>query len=79
MLLALRELTGVLGLFLREPRAEGNADGTLVAGLMDLVIEIRARARAAKDFATADLIRDRLGGAGVTLEDGPAGTRWSRT
>jgi cysteinyl-tRNA synthetase len=46
---------------------------------MDLVIEIRARARAAKDFATADLIRDRLGGAGVTLEDGPAGTRWSRT
>jgi len=79
MLLSLRELTGVLGLFLREPRAEEGADGTLVARLMELVIEIRARARAAKDFATADLIRDRLGGAGVTLEDGPAGTRWSRT
>jgi len=77
-MLVLRELTAVLGLFLVEPPAAGGADEALVGGLMDLVIEIRARARKAKDFATADLIRDRLGAAGVVLEDGPDGTRWAR-
>jgi cysteinyl-tRNA synthetase len=77
-MLVLRELTAVLGLFLAEPPAAGGADEALVGGLMDLVIEIRARARKAKDFATADLIRDRLGAAGLVLEDGPDGTRWAR-
>jgi cysteinyl-tRNA synthetase len=77
MLLVLRELTAVLGLFLEPPRAEAGDDG-LAATLMDLVIEIRAAARKAKDFATADLIRDRLAEAGVVLEDRPDGTGWSR-
>ena len=67
----------VLGLFLEPPRAEAGDDG-LAATLMDLVIEIRAAARKAKDFATADLIRDRLAEAGVVLEDRPDGTGWSR-
>jgi cysteinyl-tRNA synthetase len=78
LLLVLRELTAVLGLFLREPPSAGGDDEGLVATLMDLVIEIRAKVRQAKDFATADLIRDRLGAAGIALEDGPDGTRWSR-
>ncbi|GDX97367.1 cysteine--tRNA ligase [Planctomycetia bacterium] len=80
MLLVLRELTGVLGLFLEPPRAQaGGADEGLVAKLMELVIEIRANARKAKDFATADLIRDRLTAAGIALEDRPGGTGWTRT
>jgi len=79
MLHVLRELTGVLGLFLEPPRAAaGGADEGLVAKLMDLVIEIRAHARKAKDFATADLVRNRLGEAGIVLEDRPDGTGWSR-
>ena len=78
MLLVLRELTGVLGLFLAEPAAKGAADDGLVAKLMDLVIEIRANARKAKDFATADLVRNRLTAAGIVLEDRPDGTGWSR-
>ena len=79
MLRVLRVLTGVLGLFLEPPRAAtGGADEGLVAKLMDLVIEIRAHARKAKDFATADLVRNRLGEAGIVLEDRPDGTGWSR-
>jgi cysteinyl-tRNA synthetase len=79
-LLVLRELTGVLGMFLGPPQpAGGGADEGLVAKLMELVIEIRANARKAKDFATADLVRNRLGEMGIVLEDRPDGTGWSRT
>jgi cysteinyl-tRNA synthetase len=79
MMLVLRELTGVLGLFLAAPRAKaGGADEALVGKLMALIIEIRANARKAKDFATADLVRNALTGAGIVLEDRPDGTGWSR-
>jgi cysteinyl-tRNA synthetase len=81
MMLVLRELTGTLGIFLEEPQAKakaGGADEGLVAKLMELVIEIRARARGAKDFATADLVRNKLTEAGVVLEDRADGTNWSR-
>ena len=45
----------------------------LVAGLL----EQRAEARAAKDFATADAIRDRIKAAGIEIEDTPTGPKWS--
>jgi cysteinyl-tRNA synthetase len=45
----------------------------LVAGML----EQRAAARAAKDFAAADEIRDRLKAAGIELEDTPQGPQWS--
>jgi cysteinyl-tRNA synthetase len=38
----------------------------------------RTAAKAARDFATADRIRDELKDAGVILEDGPSGTTWRR-
>ena len=50
-----------------------NAVDVLVAGLL----EQRTEARAAKDFATADAIRDRIKAAGIEIEDTPDGPKWS--
>jgi cyanophycinase-like exopeptidase len=53
----------------RDPRA---AVGPLVEGLLTL----RAKARADKDFATSDQIRDQLAAAGVEVRDTPSGPTW---
>ncbi len=45
---------------------------------LEALVRERDEARAAKDFARADAIRDRLQGAGVELIDTPEGTRWVR-
>jgi cysteinyl-tRNA synthetase len=45
--------------------------------LMAELLEARATARANKDFATADLLRERLAAAGITIEDTPNGAHWS--
>ncbi|GAA4379298.1 cysteine--tRNA ligase [Nocardioides caricicola] len=50
-----------------------DAVDALVAGLL----EQRAEARANKDFATADAIRDRIQAAGIEVEDTPDGPKWS--
>jgi len=44
---------------------------------VELLIDLRKEARARKDFATSDAIRDRLKEIGVVLEDTKEGTRWS--
>jgi cysteinyl-tRNA synthetase len=47
--------------------------------LMKLLIQLRADARATKDFATGDAIRNGLTAIGVTLEDRAGGTEWTKT
>ncbi len=77
----LKELGAVLGLF-RTPREESAAASggdELVGQLMQLLIEIRADARKAKNFATADKVRTSLTALGITLEDRPDGTEWTRS
>lgn len=49
-----------------------------LGGLMDLVIELRATARANKDWATSDKIRDELKAQNIVLEDIQNGTIWKR-
>jgi cysteinyl-tRNA synthetase len=44
---------------------------------MQLVIDLRANARKAKNFATADAIRDGLAPTGIKLEDRAGGTEWT--
>jgi cysteinyl-tRNA synthetase len=75
----LKELSQILGLFAAPPAAgkDGGQD-ELFGGLMRLLIDLRAEARKAKNFAVADQIRDRLGELGVTLEDRKGGTLWRR-
>ena len=72
----LRELTNILGLFRSLPPVRGGDEG-LLPRVMELVIALRAEARARKDFATADRIRDALAGLGIVLEDRKGGaTEW---
>ena len=48
-----------------------------IDGLIALLLEQREAARARRDFAGADAIRDRIAAMGITIEDTPAGPRWS--
>ena len=54
-----------------------NTDQQLLDGLISLALEQRAAARARKDFAAADVIRDQIAALGVVIEDTASGTRWS--
>ncbi len=74
----LRELSGTLGLFRKPVEQKSSGDDSLVAGLMSLLIDLRAAARKNKDFATADKIRQRLTALKITLEDRPGGTEWTK-
>lgn len=79
-LVALRAMLDVLGLDPADPRWGESGDSRYAAALDAVVgaeIAARAEARAARDFATADAIRDRLGAAGIVVEDSADGARWS--
>ncbi len=76
LLTTLKELTMILGLF-GEPASAGESGDELLGQTMHLVIDLRTEARANKNFATADAIRDGIGPLGITLEDRAGGTEWS--
>jgi cysteinyl-tRNA synthetase len=75
----IKELANILGIFLKPSvlPGGGGADEALLGKVMSLVIDLRAEARKAKNFATADAIRDGLAPTGVKLEDRAGGTEWS--
>ena len=65
------QLTGVLGLVYNRKTEALDSD-------IEALIEQRTAARKAKDFKTADEIRDRLKAMGIVLEDTPQGVKWTR-
>ena len=70
----------VLGIDPRESHWSGAGQDTSAAPLAALVerlVQERSDARAARDFATADRVRDDLAAAGITIEDTSSGPRWS--
>lgn len=64
----------VLGIVANQREESGSAERE--DGLMQLLIALRAQARASKDWATADQIRQQLSELGIALEDRADGTIW---
>ena len=78
----LKALGGVLGLLQQDPQAYlksgGASEGLDETRIQSLMVE-RAAAKATKNFAEADRIRQELLVQGVVLKDGPTGTTWERS
>jgi cysteinyl-tRNA synthetase len=80
----LKSLGAILGLFQLEPIeflrgiSGDNVAGGLSDADVDALVEERTRARAEKNWARGDEIRDQLNQAGIVLDDSANGTRWRR-
>ena len=74
----LRFLGGVLGCLQSDPQAFLQSGAGDEAEWIESMIVKRAEAKRAKDFATADAVRDELLAKGIVLRDGPEGTSWSK-
>jgi cysteinyl-tRNA synthetase len=72
------QVLGVIDWAAREAAAADQPSGPSVEAVQSL-IELRNQARARKDFAESDRIRDELAAQGIVLEDTPQGTRFKRT
>lgn len=77
----IRELSSVLGLFIKPPATAGgdDQDTAMLDQVVHLLIDLRKEARERKDYATGDAIRDRLSDLGIALLDKKEGTSWERS
>ena len=77
----LRAAGDLMGLLQSDPDEwfAGGTGGELSADEIEALLEERKIARANRDFAAADSIRDKLSNAGIVIEDGADGARWRRS
>ena len=79
-LVGVQSMLDVFGLRADDPVWAGGGDFRLrpiLDGVISELLQQRQAARARKDFAASDAIRDRLTNLGVSVEDTPTGPRWS--
>ena len=76
----MRELADVIGILHQDAEAflQGGAQDNDEVAEIEALIKLRNDSRAAKDWANADMARDKLTEMGIVLEDGPQGTTWRR-
>ncbi|MDE0777273.1 MAG: cysteine--tRNA ligase [Nocardioides sp.] len=78
---SVRAMLAVLGLDPADPAWGSAGDDAALTGVVDALVAgllaPRAEARAAKDYARADVIRDQIKAAGIEVEDTPTGPKWS--
>lgn len=65
-------VVNVLGLYI----VDEGGDSDMMDGLMDLILDMRKRARDNKDWATSDAIRDQLAELNIVVKDGKDGATW---
>ncbi|MCC7245687.1 MAG: cysteine--tRNA ligase [Saprospiraceae bacterium] len=70
--------TLIFDIFGLKDESDSGSDGGTVEGLMNLVLEFRANARAQKDWAASDKIRDSLQAIGIAVKDGKDGVSWTK-
>lgn len=76
----LRQMADVIGILHQDPEAflQGEAGDDDEVAEIEALIKLRNDSRAAKDWANADLARDKLAALNIVLEDGPSGTTWRK-
>jgi cysteinyl-tRNA synthetase len=74
-----RAMLQVLGLDPADYPAAQGSGGVGLEAAMQYVLSARTEARAAKDWAKADQIRDEMAAAGITIEDTPDGPKWEKS
>jgi cysteinyl-tRNA synthetase len=75
--IAMTSVLGINPLSSEWSTAQSGATDVALAALVERLLEDRQAAREGRDFVTADRVRDELNAAGITIEDGPAGSHWS--
>ena len=75
----LKEIMDVLGILegAWSRRRDAADDGDFLK-LMQVILDIRQEARAGKQYAIADKIRDKLAEMDIVIEDTPSGARWKK-
>ena len=80
--LAVSQVRGSLNILGCDPRDEAFSNSATsntdaIDGLISLALQQREAARARKDFAASDAIRDQIAALGIVIEDTPQGPRWT--